>query len=68
MNKGKNMSELLPIAHFQVMKFCTVVPKWLSAMWWIQGAYSLMVEWDIFMGTGLTKSVYWVDLAATPAT
>lgn len=32
MNKGRNMSELLPIAHFQVMKFCTVVPKWLSTM------------------------------------
>ena len=32
MNKGRNMSELLPIVHFQVMKFCTVVPKWLSTM------------------------------------
>ena len=32
LEKGTNMNELLPIMHFQVMNFATVVPKWLSKM------------------------------------
>lgn len=32
LEKRTNMNELLPIMHFQVMKFGTVVPKWLSKM------------------------------------
>ena len=32
LEKRTNMNELLPIMYFQVMKFGTVVPKWLSKM------------------------------------
>lgn len=53
---------------FQVTMFGSAVPALLAKVWWIQGAYCLMVERDMFMDIEPRMSVCWVNLAATLAT
>lgn len=45
----------------------TMVSVSLGKIWWIQGAYCLMVEQDMIMDNGLRMSVCWMNLAATLA-